>query len=238
MTAVKSYRALMGYDRNFEDYIAFATEFRDDNSDDVSDIKWAIIKGMKARACELCRASLADRDPMDILNCEIIPALNEVGYGFENKRIYLPSLLMSAETAGACAEVIKSAMSKGESRSNGKIILATVKGDIHDIGKNIVKLLLENYGYDVVDLGKDVSAEKICDEAIKLSADIVGLSALMTTTACEMENVIKLLRERGAKCKVMVGGAVLTEEYAKKIGADFYGKDGMDAVKYASELLK
>ena len=238
MTQVRSYRALMGYDENFASFISSVEETKEETLCDVSDIKWAIIKGMKARASELCRASLADRDPMDILNKEIIPALNEVGDGFEKKKIYLPSLLMSAEAAGACAEVIKSALPKGESSASGKIILATVKGDIHDIGKNIVKLLLENYGYDVVDLGKDVSAEIICDETINLSADIVGLSALMTTTACEMERTIKLLRERGARCKIMVGGAVITEDYAKQIGADFYGKDGMDAVKYASEVIK
>jgi 5-methyltetrahydrofolate--homocysteine methyltransferase len=143
---------------------------------------------------------------------------------------------MSAEAAGAAFECIKSAMPVTDKTVKCRIILATVKGDVHDIGKNIVKLILENYGFEVVDLGKDVSPEKIVDEAVRLNARIVGLSALMTTTLPSMADTVSLLKQNAPWCKVMVGGAVLTEEYAKEIGADFYGKDATAAVKFAEKV--
>ena len=176
--------------------------------------------------------------PLDIINNEIIPALNQVGVGYEEKKIFLPQLLMSAEAAKSAFDVIKSQVAEVSSNKKGTIILATVEGDIHDIGKNIVKLLLENYGFNVFDLGKDVPSEVIVQKAIELKADIVGLSALMTTTVPNMEKTIKLLRQNKLNCKIIVGGAVLTEDYAQKIDADHYAKDAMGAVRYAQEIIK
>ena len=141
---------------------------------------------------------------------------------------------MSAEAAGVAFEAIKEVMPKGDGVTKRRIVLATVKGDIHDIGKNIVKMLLENYGFDVTDLGKDVSPEKIADAVVSLDAELLGLSALMTTTLPAMEETVRLVRKIAPKCKIMVGGAVLNEVYAKDIGADFYGKDAMEAVRFAN----
>ena len=235
--AYKSYLALSGNDLNFECYIASATEQKSEVEPITIDLQTAIIKGMKSQAARLATELLGAKAPLDIINLEIIPALNIVGDGFEQKRIYLPGLLMSAEAAGAAFESIKSAMPKGEGLKC-PVVLATVKGDIHDIGKNILKLILENYGYEVHDLGKDVSAEKIVDTALNVNAKIVGLSALMTTTLPAMEKTVGLLRKGAPDCKIMVGGAVLNEEYAKEIGADFYGKDAMEAVRYAENVNK
>ena len=235
--AYKSYLALSGNDLNFECYIASATEQKSEAEPITIDLQTAIIKGMKSQAARLATELLGAKAPLDIINLEIIPALNIVGDGFEQKRIYLPGLLMSAEAAGAAFESIKSAMPKGGGLKC-PVVLATVKGDIHDIGKNILKLILENYGYEVHDLGKDVSAEKIVDTALNVNAKIVGLSALMTTTLPAMEKTVGLLRKGAPDCKIMVGGAVLNEEYAKEIGADFYGKDAMEAVRYAENVNK
>jgi 5-methyltetrahydrofolate--homocysteine methyltransferase len=169
----------------------------------------------------------------------LIPALDNVGKGFEKGTIFLPQLLMSAEAAKQAFEVLKESMSlEGEQDiKKEKIVLATVKGDIHDIGKNIVKVLLQNYSFDVIDLGKDVSAERIVDTVLEQNVQLVGLSALMTTTVVSMEECIKLLREKTPNCKVMVGGAVLNQEYADMIGADFYGKDAMQSVYYAQKVF-
>ena len=174
-----------------------------------------------------------------VINEELVPALDIVGKGFEKGTVFLPQLLMSAEAAKAGFEAIKEFMQKNGSVQEKKatIVIATVKGDIHDIGKNIVKVLLENYGYDVVDLGKDVPPETIVDTVVERHAPLCGLSALMTTTVVNMEETIKQLRKSAPWCKVMVGGAVLTQEYADMIGADFYGKDAMQSVYYAEELL-
>ena len=176
--------------------------------------------------------------PLDIVKEEIIPALDEVGRGFEKNTVYLPGLLMSAEAAKAAFEPISSALSATEEKNNAPtVIMATVKGDIHDIGKNIVCLLLSNYGFKVIDLGRDVSPDRIIDAVLQNNAHLVGLSALMTTTVPAMEETISLLREKAPHVKIMVGGAVLTEDYAKTIGADFYGADAMSAVRYAENIF-
>ena len=178
--------------------------------------------------------------PLDIINEELVPALDKVGKGFEKGTVFLPQLLMSAEAAKAAFEVIKTVMDKsGEVQAKkGKVVIATVKGDIHDIGKNIVKVLLENYSFDVIDLGKDVPIETIVDTVIKEDVKLVGLSALMTTTVTSMEATIKELRKKAPNCVVMVGGAVLTEEYAQMIGADKYCKDAMSSVNYAQSIFE
>ena len=200
-----------------------------------SELEDAIVKGLRDRAAELTEKLLGSNDPLEIINGDVIPALNTVGKGFEEKRVFLPQLLMSAEAAKASFEVIKARVPSSVS-SKCRFVIATVKGDIHDIGKNIVKLLLENYGFDVTDLGKDVSPEDIVDKVVELHAELVGLSALMTTTVPAMEETIKLLRERAPWAKIVVGGAVLTKEYADAIGADTYAKDAMETVRYA-ELI-
>ncbi|MCQ2560849.1 MAG: cobalamin-dependent protein, partial [Clostridia bacterium] len=174
-----------------------------------------------------------------IIDGYLIPALDIVGSGFEKKTVFLPQLLMSAEAAKASFDVIKDKIAKEGSKgtSKGTVVISTVKGDIHDIGKNIVKVLLENYGYEVIDLGKDVDPTVIVETAQKTDAALVGLSALMTTTVPAMEETIKLLRESGCRAKVCAGGAVLTQEYADMIGADKYVKDAMETVRYAEEIF-
>ena len=168
---------------------------------------------------------------------EIIPALDAVGADYEAGRLYLPQLLMSAEAAKAAFEQIKKAVPAGKGGSSKcTFVLATVHGDVHDIGKNIVKLLLENYGFDVKDLGKDVPEEDVVNAVVKYHAPLAGLSAFMTTTVPAMENTVRLLHERAPWCRVIVGGAVLNEDYAKKIGADAYGRDAMDTVRYAEKI--
>jgi 5-methyltetrahydrofolate--homocysteine methyltransferase len=250
MKTYYTFKALKGLDENCADYISVAESFSStviDNKKETttvtesssSELMTAVIKGFKEKASEITKELLKTKAPLDIVNNEIIPALNEVGIGYENKTIYLPQLLMSAESAKSSFEAIKEFMSNSEKTSSkGKIIIATVKGDIHDIGKNIVKLLLENYGFDVIDLGKDVPPQQIVETVIETNAQLVGLSALMTTTVPAMEETIKLLNEKAPWCKVVVGGAVLTQEYADKISADKYAKDAMETVRYAEEILK
>ncbi len=198
-----------------------------------------IRRGLKEKAHQAVEALLEQREALEIINEEMIPALDAVGKGFEQGTVFLPQLLMSAEAAKAAFDVIKERMSqKGQTRKKkGTIILATVKGDIHDIGKNIVKVLLENYSYEVADLGKDVAPERIVEEAVKGQVPLVGLSALMTTTVPSMEETIKQLRKEAPWAKVMVGGAVLTEEYARTIGADRYCRDAMASVNYAESVM-
>ena len=199
----------------------------------------AIEKGLKEDAGKITTTLVETNAPLAIINEELIPALNHVGDGFEKGTVFLPQLLMSAEAAKCAFAVLKEKMEKsGEVREKkGTVILATVKGDIHDIGKNIVKVLLENYSFDVIDLGKDVPPEKIVETACEKQVHLVGLSALMTTTVVSMEETIRMLRERKPDCKVMVGGAVLNQEYADMIGADFYGKDAMQSVHYAEKIF-
>lgn len=199
----------------------------------------AIQRGLKEAAAEAVTSLLKEKDALTIINEEMIPALDLVGKGFEKGTVFLPQLLMSAEAAKGAFEVIKSSMEgSGQVQAKkGKIILATVKGDIHDIGKNIVKVLLENYSYDVIDLGKDVPPEQVVKAALEHKVPLVGLSALMTTTVPSMEETIRQLREQAPGIKVMVGGAVLTEEYARTIGADAYCRDAMASVHYAETVI-
>lgn len=199
----------------------------------------SIIKGLKDQAYRATEEELKTKEPMEIINGELVPALDVVGQGFEKGTMFLPQLLMSAEAAKAGFEAIRQyVQSHGEAQEKkATIVIATVKGDIHDIGKNIVKVLLENYGYEVIDLGKDVPPEKIVETVVDKHAPLVGLSALMTTTVVNMEESIKELHKEAPWCKIMVGGAVLTQEYADMIGADFYGKDAMQSVYYAERFL-
>ena len=200
----------------------------------------AVLKGLAAQAGHAAQAMLDEgRAPLSLVEEVLIPALSKVGSGFETGKLFLPQLLMSAEAAKAAFDRIRAALlaSGQETKSRGKILLATVEGDIHDIGKNIVKVLLENYGFQVVDLGRDVSAEAVAEAAVREDIRLVGLSALMTTTVPGMEKTIRLLRERKPETVVMVGGAVLTEDYARQIGADFYGKDAMASVNYAMKVF-
>lgn len=201
----------------------------------------AIEKGLKTEGAELTKEilSIEGYDPMTLVNEILIPSLDKTGELFEKGKIFLPQLIMSASVASGCFEVIKNKISGSDNQNvnKGKIVLATVKGDIHDIGKNIVKVLLENYGYTVIDLGKDVDYQAVVDAAITHNAKLVGLSALMTTTLCSMEETIKLLKKNNVDCKIVVGGAVLTADYAKKIGADFYAKDAKETVDIAKKVL-
>lgn len=240
MSSWRSYCALMNLDDHFETYInAYAgqTVKSVKPKEAVMSLKESIQRGIESNAASATKEALKDRDGLTIINEELIPALDEVGKGYESGKLFLPQLLMSAEAAKAAFGVIKEAMAGKPRKIKGRIILATVKGDIHDIGKNIVKVLLENYGYDVIDLGKDVDPEIIVDTAIKEDIKLVGLSALMTTTVVSMEDTIKLLKEKKPDTKVVVGGAVMTQKYADQIGADYYGKDAMDTVRYAETLF-
>ena len=197
----------------------------------------SIERGMTEEARAAAVEQLAERDPLDIINEDLIPALDKVGKGFEEGSVFLPQLLMSAEATKAAFAEIKKAMPERAGGSRGSIIVATVKGDIHDIGKNIVKVLLENYGFHVIDLGRDVPPEVIVEEAMKGDIKLVGLSALMTTTVPSMSDTVKLLREVSQDTKVVVSGAVLNQEYADMMGADRYAKDAMGTVRYAEEVF-
>lgn len=252
MKSYYSFKALKGLDENCEDFIKniekymtvsapVAVQVTGEKAEKgESELQHAVVKGLKEKAANITSALLKDTDPLKIVNEQIIPALDIVGKGFENKTMYLPQLLMSAEAAQSAFEKIKAKMSESSAKtvSKGKIVIATVQGDIHDIGKNIVKLILENYGFEVFDLGKDVPPEKIVEEAIKQKAPIVGLSALMTTTVPAMAETIKQLKEHAPNVKTIVGGAVLTQEYADRIGADFYAKDAMETVRYSTEIVE
>ncbi len=248
MRSYHTYLALTGNDKNCMNYIEYADSHKTETSNvtaekkaeeksDMSAIQRAIIKGIKSDAYSAAKVSLAEKDPLSVINEEIVPALDAVGKQFEEKKMYLPSLLMSAEAASKAFEAVKEAMPEGKSESKGKIILATVKGDIHDIGKNIVKTLLENYGYDVIDLGKDVAPEAVLERAKAENIKLVGLSALMTTTTEAMAETVRLINENLPLTKTVVGGAVLTKEFSDMIGASHYAKDAMDTVRYAEEIF-
>lgn len=246
MCSYRSFLALTGQDPNFEGYIgqyggteASETGKKHPETSGEMPLEAAIEKGMKKEAAWAAEQLLKEQDSLSIINRYLIPALDRVGKGFEKGTVFLPQLLMSADAAKQAFSVLKEAMPaqiEGE-KDRPKVILATVKGDIHDIGKNIVKVLLENYSFDVLDLGKDVPPEDILKKAVDEDVKLVGLSALMTTTVASMEETIRLLRREKPDCRVMVGGAVLNQEYADMIGADFYGKDAMQSVYYAQEIF-
>lgn len=247
MKSYDAYHALMNLDENCSSYIG---KYSGQNSHPVSSVpqsdlsamtlQTSIEKGLKEEARIITKTLVKEQEPMNIINTHLIPALDHVGKGFEKGTVFLPQLLMSADAAKAAFAVLKDAISAGggTEEKKEKVILATVKGDIHDIGKNIVKVLLENYSFDVIDLGKDVPPETVLEAVKEQHVKLVGLSALMTTTVRSMEETIRLLHKEVPECKIMVGGAVLNQEYADMIGADFYGKDAMQSVYYAQELLQ
>lgn len=241
MEAYYSFNVVKGLDENCMDFINFASqqEVQPTAKQESSlTLKEAIEKGLKEKASEITTAMLGNSAPLDIVNAHVIPALDNVGKRFEEKKLFLPQLLMSAEAAKASFEVIKATMSAdGSSVKKGIIVIATVHGDIHDIGKNIVKLLLENYGYNVIDLGKNVPPETVLKAVTDNHAPLVGLSALMTTTVPAMEETVKLIKENAPWCKTVVGGAVLTQDYADKIGADKYAADAMETVRYTESVI-
>ena len=241
MRAYRAFLALTDQDAQCAGYIAAygnqPTVAPQAAADSAIPLGESIERGLQERAAQAAKAALQTVPPLELVNTELIPALDRVGKGFEAGTVFLPQLLMSAEAAKAAFEVVKDAMRGAPQATRGKIILATVKGDIHDIGKNIVKVLLENYGYQVLDLGKDVAPEVIVDTAIQEEVALIGLSALMTTTVVSMEQTIRLLREKKPDTKVVVGGAVLTQEYADSIGADCYARDAMATVHYADSVF-
>ena len=245
MKAWYAFHALMALDSNCEKYIARyaqqpgTTPVQAAGGKYTMTLQSAIERGLKEEASSITAELAEQKDALDIINEELIPALNNVGEGFEKGTVFLPQLLMSAESAKSAFAVLKERMDQsGEvQEKKGKVILATVKGDIHDIGKNIVKVLLENYSFDVIDLGKDVPPEKVVETVLEQDVHLVGLSALMTPTVVSMEETICQLREKAPDCLVMVGGAVLNQEYADMIGADFYGKDAMQSVHYAQKVF-
>lgn len=241
MRSYRAFLALTGQDAQCAGYIAAygsqPAAAPQAAADSAMPLGESIERGLRERAAEAAKAALQTVQPLELVNTELIPALDRVGKGFEAGTVFLPQLLMSAEAAKAAFDVVKDAMRGAPQETRGRIILATVKGDIHDIGKNIVKVLLENYGYQVLDLGKDVAPEVIVDTAVRENVPLVGLSALMTTTVVSMEQTIRLLREKKPDARVVVGGAVLTQEYADSIGADCYARDAMATVHYADSVF-
>ncbi|MDD6205036.1 MAG: homocysteine S-methyltransferase family protein [Firmicutes bacterium] len=247
MSVYYAFRALNGMDRAFADYIAFAQGNTFDSGSvsrasaaiagaNAESLKDAVIKGLKDAAIRITKEQLGSREPLDIINSDIIPALNAVGEAFESKRAFLPQLLMSADAASAAVETAKERMPAVSAESGKEVILATVRGDVHDIGKNIVKVLLESYGFAVHDLGKDVPPETVLECALNTGCRVVGLSALMTTTVPAMEETIRLLKSKIPGVITVVGGAVLNQEYADMIGADYYCRDAMDTVRLAQRI--
>ena len=240
--ALFSFRLLHGLDKACADFIAFASDHssetpKKENTVEIS-LRSAVLSGFKKEAVDAASAEKYKKEPLSAINSEIIPALNEIGSKFESGTAFLPQLLMSAEAAQEAISVLKGYFNSEQSAQRGEMILATVKGDIHDIGKNIVKVLLESYGFRVYDLGKDVDPESVLRCVQETGCRLVGLSALMTTTVPAMEETIALLRSFDQSVRVCVGGAVLTKEYADSIGADKYCPDAMDTVKYAEEFYK
>ena len=243
--AVRAYRLLAGIDRDSAEFIAVyadgdtAPKAAPATADKgTPDLIYSVANGLKADAVKAAEELLRTTDAMEIINSYLIPALDSAGDKFEKGKIFLPQLILTAGAAQACFEVIKDrlAQTSGETVSKGKVVLATVKGDIHDIGKNIVKVLLDSYGFTVIDLGKDVDPQVIVDAAIEHKVSLVGLSALMTTTLGSMAETIRLLNEQYPECKTVVGGAVLTASYAEQIHADYYAKDAKQSVDIAAKV--
>lgn len=239
--AVRAYKLLSGIDKNSAEFIAvYANQIAPKPTAEKSapDLIYAVENGLKTDAVNAVKELIKSVEPMEIIDSYLIPALDSAGAKFEKGTIFLPQLILTASSAQACFEVIKEKLADSgkESVSKGKIVLATVKGDIHDIGKNIVKVLLESYGFTVIDLGKDVPPETVVTSAIENQVKLVGLSALMTTTLGSMAETVALLNEKYPECKTVVGGAVLTESYAKQINADFYAKDAKQTVDIAGGI--
>ena len=239
MAAYDAYCALKGFDENYETYIKRHANKKavESTASPVMSLGECIIKGMDTDSAKSAKALSESQDVLDIIANEIVPALDKVGKGFEEGSIFLPQLLMSAEAAKAAFDVLTPLIKKEGVQKGEKIVLATVKGDIHDIGKNIVKVLLENYQFECIDLGKDVPPEAVVEAVKKDNIKLVGLSALMTTTVPSMEETIALLKKECPDTKVIVGGAVMTEDFSKEIGADFYGRDAMEDVRIAQKLF-
>ena len=255
MAAVRAYRVLTSQDKQSTDYVAayadvqIQTTQTNKSAATVAEVGAsapggdalfeAVRRGLKAEARAAADAALTMREPLDVVNTSLIPALDVVGDGFEKGTVFLPQLLQAATAAQAAFEAIKAKIAaSGQAQgSKGKIVIATVKGDVHDIGKNIVRVILENYGYDVLDLGRDVPPERVVEAVRQTGAKLVGLSALMTTTVPNMQATIEALHAANLDCKVMVGGAVLTPDYAKDIGADYYCKDAKASADLAKQLL-
>ncbi|MCL2007862.1 MAG: homocysteine S-methyltransferase family protein [Treponema sp.] len=234
--------ALLGKDEHFKKYLEqYSIEHHEPAKPDLNieemTLSQVIFSGLKQRAPLSAKNSLLKLKPMEVIEQELIPALNKAGNYFEQGKIYLPQLLMCAEAAKEAFSIVRKAMGSSADDTIGTVVLATVEGDIHDIGKNIVRALLESHRFKVIDLGKDVPVKKVVEAVIKHNAKLVGLSALMTTTVMSMEKTIRALRLDAPPCKIMCGGAVLTKEYAEKIGADFYGKDAPASIYYAKEVL-
>jgi 5-methyltetrahydrofolate--homocysteine methyltransferase len=237
--AVRAYNLLTNIDKNALEYIAAYSGEKakaETNTNKEITLEYAIRNGLSDETAKITRKLLEEVPPMDIVDNKLIPVLDSIGAEFEQGKLFLPQLIMAANTVTQSFNEIKRALAGTNTESKGKVVLATVKGDVHDIGKNIVKVLMENYGFDVIDLGKDVPPETVLDATIKSGAKLVGLSALMTTTLASMEATIKLLKENNVDCKTVVGGAVLTADYAEKIGADFYAKDAKQSVDIARQI--
>ena len=249
MAAVRSYRVLTAQDAQSADYVAAYANVQLQTTRTVTAaaavtqsgdaLFEAVRRGLKAEARAAAEDALQSREPLEVVNTSLIPALDAVGDGFEKGTVFLPQLLQSATAAQAAFEAVKAAIARTGQTSGGKgrIVIATVEGDVHDIGKNIVRVILENYGYDVLDLGRDVPPAKVVEAVQATGARLVGLSALMTTTVPAMQATIEALHAAELPCKVMVGGAVLTPNYAKQIGADFYAKDAKASADIAKEVL-
>ncbi len=243
MNAHRAYMALSGRDAACSDYVARVIKLgatdasvRSQAPLTITTLRVAVEKGMREDAVRLAREAVPEKGALDLINGEIIPALDAVGLAFEGGRAYLPQLLMAAEAASAAFEVIKECV-PGATDNGHTVVLATVKGDIHDIGKNIVKLLFESYGYKVLDLGRDVPAERVADAVRESGAEILGLSALMTTTVGSMADTVRLVKRECPRVKIIVGGAVMTESLARDIGADGYAPDAIGGVKVAADML-
>lgn len=252
MAAVRAYRVLTSQDPQSGDYVAAYANVQIQTTQTAAAapagpaeaaggdaLFEAVRRGLKAEAKAAAQQALQTRDPLAVVNESLIPALDLVGEGFERGTVFLPQLLQSATAAQSAFEAVKAVIAKGGQKGGGKgrIVIATVKGDVHDIGKNIVRVILENYGYDVLDLGRDVPPERIVEAVRQTGAKLVGLSALMTTTVPNMQATIEALHAAGLPCKVWVGGAVLTPSYAEQIGADFYAKDAKASVDIAKQIL-
>ena len=250
--ALAAWRVLRGEDAGGADYIRLCAELpaaapvaspapvpRADSAESMPALEKAVLLGQGGEVVRLVGEALETQSEMDVIEQRMIPALNRVGDAYERQEIFLPQLLRAAQAASQGFEVLKARIAeKSEGQlSRGKILLATVQGDIHDIGKNIVRVVLENYGYTVIDLGRDVPPDRIVETALQEGVCLVGLSALMTTTLPAMRQTIEALRGAGADCRIMVGGAVLTPEYAREIGADYYARDAKQSADIAREVL-